>query len=79
MLTNKNTAGDDSKAMMKEVNEDLKNTRDSVAELFKYRASIMEAREQGIDKNDPDKFNEYRLKAIQAINSLFDEDLNPEH
>jgi hypothetical protein len=75
MHTDKNNAGEDSKAMMKEVNQDLINTRKSVEELIKYRMALMEAKESG----DLDKIKEYKGKAIEAINHLFDEDINPEH
>jgi hypothetical protein len=74
---NDNIAGDNSKVMMKDVNEDLQNTRNSVAELIRYSAAMMEAKEKGIDGNDVEKISEYKRKAIEAINSLFDEDLNP--
>ena len=75
MHTDKNNSDDDSKAMMKEVNKDLQNTRRSVEELIKYRTALLEAKESG----DLDKIKEYKGKAIEAINHLFEDDLGPEH
>lgn len=70
-----NPAEERSNVKMQEINQDLENTRRSVAELLRYREEMMTANEKG----DVSKINEYRRKAISAINHLFEEDLNTEH
>lgn len=70
-----NEAGDHTTASMKEVYEDLrdfKETRRSVEELIKYRAALIDAKEKGSDA-DRDKMNEYKGKAFDAINNLFND------
>ena len=68
-----NNEGDNIQASMKEVYEDLRNfkeTRKSVEELIKYRAALMDAKEKGVEA-DRDKMNDYKGKAFDAINNLF--------
>lgn len=74
MRTNDKTDRSDSGASMEEVTRHLRETRESVAELIRYRMELLSGKNKS-GEEDLYKINEFKKRAINAINNLFDEDL----
>jgi hypothetical protein len=60
-----------SKLLIEEAHAELNATKKTVTDLLNYKRSLID-----IENNDFEKVNEIKGKAIEAINSLFNDIMN---